>query len=84
MIDLRSDDIDAIVVEALISGAARGMQTIKYEPSDSEVLTAAVTLLDRTLRSIRKLQSDEDRFKNAGEIRRVLGDLMTDHGSVPS
>jgi hypothetical protein len=50
----------------------------------AEVLSAAFTFLDRTLRSVRKLQSLDDRFEHAEQISKALNELLVDHGKVPS
>ena len=79
-------DPDPDVVEALVRGAQSGMRKASIEDvtSASEMLTAVVVFLDRTLMGIRKIQSPEERFHNAKEINRILNELLTDHGRVPS
>lgn len=83
---LIQDDVDPQTVEDLVRGASLGMSDA-CDPgytTHAEILSAAFTLLDRTLRSIRKLQSSEDRFAHAEQIRTALNDLLADHGKVPS
>lgn len=80
------DDIDLQTVEDLVKGASLGMSDA-CDPgytTHAEIMSAAFTLLDRTLRSIRKLQSEEDRFAHAEHIRKALQDMLVDHGKVPS
>lgn len=80
------DDVDPFTVENLVRAATGGM-TKAVTPNvttHNEVLSAAFTLLDRTMRSIRKIQSPQDRFENAQLIHKALSEMLTDHGHVPS
>lgn len=81
-----SDDCDPQMVEALIKGATRGMAhaVIPAITTESEIMSAVFTLLDRTLRSLRNLQSSDVRFERAAQIHDALQGLMTDHGQVPN
>lgn len=81
-----ADDCDPQMVEILIAGATRGMANafVPDVTTTSEVMSAVFTLLDRTLRSIRKIQTPEERFDTASQIRNALQEMLTDHGSVPN
>jgi hypothetical protein len=81
-----SSDVDATMVEDLVKGASLGMSdaAIPEITTHAEVLSAAFTFLDRTLRSVRKLQSLDDRFEHAEQISKALNELLVDHGKVPS
>lgn len=81
-----SSDVDYQMVEDLVKGASLGMSdaAIPEITTHAEVLSAAFTFLDRTLRSVRKLQSLDDRFEHAEQISKALNDLLVDHGKVPS
>lgn len=80
------DDCNPVHVEALIKGASSGMAKVVIPDitTQAEVMSAVFTLLDRTLRSIRKLQTPSERFDTALQIHQALTDLLTDHGSVPN
>ncbi len=52
--------------------------------STSDVISALFTVLERTLRGIRKLQEPDERFHNAREIKKVLDELLIEFGRVPS
>lgn len=85
MLTLHQDqECDPDTVEALISAAMTAMSRIadKEFASPSEVLSAQITLLDRTLRGIRKHQEPSERFIDVKEINRVLSDLIVDHGRL--
>lgn len=79
-------DCDPEMVERLVVGATTGLaqSAIPGATSHEELLSACLTLLDRTLRSVRKLQSPEDRFTTADQVRKVLESMTIDHGHVPS
>ena len=81
-----SDDCDPQMVEALIKGATRGMAhaVVPAITTESEIMSAVFTLLDRTLRSLRNLQPTDQRFERAEQIHKALADLITDHGRVPN
>lgn len=81
-----SSDVDAQMVEDLVHGASVGMSdaAVPEVTTHAEVLSAAFTLLDRTLRSVRKLQAVDDRFEHAEQISKALNDMLVDHGKVPS
>lgn len=80
------DDCDPEMIEMLVKAASSGMSkaVIPELTTHSEVLSAAFTFLDRTLRSVRKLQTIDDRFFNATQINKALQDMITDHGHVPN
>lgn len=80
------DDCDPAMVEALITAAARGMSraVVPDITTQAEIMSAVFTLLDRTLRSFRKIQDPADRFVAAQQISKALSDLLIDHGHVPS
>lgn len=80
------NDCDADIVEGLIKGATKGLSAaiVPESTTHNEVLSAAFTFLDRTLRSVRKLQSPDDRFATASQIKDQLNALLVDHGHVPS
>lgn len=84
--NLYSRDCDPEMVETLIKGATNGMarNALPDITTHEELLSACFTLLDRTLRSVRKLQSNEERFETATQIRKALEDMLVDHGHVPS
>jgi hypothetical protein len=50
----------------------------------SDVISAQFTVLDRSLRGIRKLQDPSERFDNAREIGRILNEMLIEYGRVPS
>lgn len=81
-----TNDCDPDMVERLIVGATTGLaqSAIPGATSHEELLSACFTLLDRTLRSIRKLQSPEARFTTADQVKTILEALVVDHGHVPS
>lgn len=86
MLNLQEDlDCDPVVVEAIVIASTNAMSKAadRDEASPSEVLSAIFTLLDRSLRGVRRFQDDTERFANAKEISRVLNDLLMDHGKVP-
>lgn len=80
------DNVDPDMVESLVKGASSGMNKalIPNITTSDEVVSAAFTFLDRTLRAARKLQSAKDRFHSASEINRVLNEMLVDFGKVPS
>ena len=79
-------DCDPEMVERLVVGATTGLakSAVPGATSHEELLSACLTLLDRTLRSVRKLQSPEDRFTTADQVKTILEALVVDHGHVPS
>lgn len=79
------DDCDPITVESLVKAATNGLakEVIPNVTTEAEVISAVFTLLDRTLRSLRKLQPPDVRFQNATHINKALKDMLTDHGTVP-
>lgn len=81
-----SDNCDPVMVESLVTAAANGMQRacIPDITTNSEMISAAFTLLDRTLRNVRKHQPPTDRFFVAAQIKEALHELLLDHGSVPN
>lgn len=81
-----SDDCDEMMVERLVSATTNALSgaIIDDVTTQSEVLSAIFTLLDRTLRGVRKLQPPEERTYNAKEIARVLNEMLVDFGKVPS
>jgi hypothetical protein len=86
MMTLQEDmECDPLVVEGLVMSTMNSMskEANKLKASPSEVLSAILTLLDRSLRGVRKFQDASDRFANAKEISRTLNDLLVDHGRVP-
>lgn len=87
MMTLQEDmDCDPIVVEGLVSVSMNAMSKAadRGGASPSEVLSAILTLLDRSLRGVRKFQDPSDRFQNAKEISRTLNDMIIEHGRVPN
>jgi hypothetical protein len=87
MLNLKEDqECDTETVEALVTASTAAMSRIaeRDDASPSEVLTALFTILDRTLYGIRRFQEPAERFGNAIEIRRVLDDLIIDHGRLPN
>jgi len=80
------DPPDPHMVEAMANAAAQAMEhtAIPDITTPAEVLSAAFTLLDRTLRGIRRFQSPEDQAANAKEIARVLHEMLIDFGSLPN
>ena len=80
------DDCDEMMVERLVSATTNALSgaIIGDVTTQSEVLSAIFTLLDRTLRGVRKLQPPEERIYNAKEIARVLNEMLVDFGKVPS
>lgn len=81
-----SDECDPDMIEALIKAASTGMSraVVPDITTHSEIISAVFTFLDRTLRSMRKVQSPEDRFIIAHEINRALTEMLVDHGHVPN
>lgn len=77
-------DCDPEIVEDIIDGATEGMERAVENATTEEVVSAVFTLLDRTLRAKRKLQPSSERFTTAASIRRLLTDMIADHGTVPS
>lgn len=87
MLILQEDaDCDPLIVESLVATSMTAMSKAadRGGASPSEVLSALLTLLDRSLRGVRKFQDSADRFKNAKEISRVLNDMIIEHGRVPN
>ena len=74
---------DPFVIEDLVRAAQHAMEHSAFAESmtPSEVLSAAFTLLDRSLRTMSKLQADEDRNTNRKEVSKVLGEMLLEHGS---
>lgn len=87
MMTLQEDtECDPTIVEGLVSASMNAMSRAadRGGASPSEVLSALITLLDRSLRGVRKFQDSSDRFHNAREISRALNDLIIEHGRVPN
>lgn len=87
MITLQEDmGCDPAVVEGLVATSMNAMSKAadRGGASPSEVLSALLTLLDRSLRGVRKFQDASDRFHNAREISRALNEMIVEHGRVPS
>lgn len=80
------DAADPLMVESLVNAATNAMEraSIKDITTPSDIISASFTLLDRTLRSMRTLQSPDNRVFNAKEIARVLQDFLVDYGSLPN
>ena len=78
------NECDPDNVEYLVEAATLGMEEASHNSTTEEVVSAALTFLDRTLRAKRKLQPTHERFTTAMNIRRVLQEMIVDHGSVPS
>ena len=74
------------MIEALVKGAASGMsaELIPDYTTNEDVIDAAFTFLDRTLRAVRRLQPPSERFANAERITQAHQEMLTDHGKVPS
>lgn len=74
------------MIEALVKGAASGMtaEVIPSYTTNEDVIDAAFTFLDRTLRAIRKIQPLSERFETAERINIALNEMLADHGRVPS
>ena len=85
MLDTNVGD-DEVMIEALVRAASSAMEraSIPDITTSSEVVSAAFTLLDRTLRGIRAVQDPSDRFDTASKVADALQELMIDHGSVPN
>lgn len=75
---------DPYVIEDLVRAAQHAMEHSAFAESmtPSEVLSAAFTLLDRSLRTMAKLQSPEDRDTNRKEVAHVLSEMLLEHGSL--
>ena len=89
MLDLHhntNDVPDPLMVEALTNAAIQAMEraAIKDITTPAEVMSASFTILDRTLRAFRNLQSPDDRAFNTKEIARVLQGFLVDYGSLPN
>ena len=71
------------IIEDLVRAAQRAMERSLYAESmtPSEVLSAAFTLLDRSLRTMAKLQAPEDCNTNRKEVAHVLSEMLLEHGS---
>jgi hypothetical protein len=50
----------------------------------SDVVSALFSVLDRTLRGIRKLEDPSERFHNAEQLNKILTDMLVEFGRVPS
>ena len=74
---------DPYVIEDLVRAAQKAMEHSAFAESmtPSEVLSACFTLLDRSLRTMSKLQADEDRNTNRKEVAHVLSEMLLEHGS---
>lgn len=85
MIDYYQKGCDPEMVEDLVKAALLGLEkgVICDVTTDTEIISAMFTLLDRTLRAMRKLQTPSERFENAAEINKILREMLVDHGSVP-
>jgi hypothetical protein len=79
-----NDTCDPDNVEYMIEAATLALEESSLGSSPDEVVSAILTLLDRTLRAKRRLQPANERFTLAANVRDVLTDLITDHGKVPS
>lgn len=77
---------DPEMVEKLITAAASAMQRVAIPDvtTTSEFVSASFMLLDRTLRSVRKVAPAKDKFVNAKEFARILNEMILDHGKVPN
>lgn len=73
-------------VEQLARAAALGMEkaTIPDITTPSEILSAAFTMLGRTLTAVKKLEDPADRAYNARQINNTLSEFLVDFGQVPS
>jgi hypothetical protein len=79
-------DCDDDIVESLVKGASNGISRaiVPKLTTHNEVMSAAFTFLDRTLRSIRKLQSPDERHRTCEQINKALQEMLVDHGHIPS
>lgn len=77
-------ECDPDSVEYICEAATAAMEEASQDATPDEVVSAMFTLLDRTLRAKRKLQHSSERFATAENIRRVLSEMIVDHGKVPS
>lgn len=82
----QSDECDPDMIEALIKAASNGMSraVVPDITTHSEIISAAFTFLDRTLRSMRKVQAPDERFTTALEVNKALTEMLIDHGHVPN
>ncbi len=77
---------DPEMVEDLVKAALVGLEksVITDVTTDTEIISAMFTLLDRTLRAMRRLQTPSERFQNAAEINKALQEMLLDYGYVPN
>lgn len=89
MLTLKADThngSDPYMVESLVTAATGAMEraSIPDITTYSDILSASFTILDRTLRVVRKMQSPEDQSFNTREIAKVLQEFLVDYGSLPN
>ena len=77
---------DPYVIEDLVRAAQHAMEHSAFAESmtPSEVLSACFTLLDRSLRTMAKLQAPEDRVTNIRAVNSVLSEMLLEHGCLPN
>lgn len=82
----QSSDCDPVMIEKLVAAASSAMSkaAIPHVTTISEILSATLTLLDRSLRMVRLVRSPEDRITNTAEVARALNNLLIDHGKLPN
>ena len=87
MLNLREDlECSPFVVDTLVGAFTKVIDSAAKvdEITPSEIISALVVLLDRSLRGARKFQDPTARFEDAAEISRVLNNLLIEHGRVPN
>ncbi len=84
--DTFHDAPDPYMVESLVTAATHAMEraSIPEITTSSEVLSASLTLLARTLSAIKQMEAPEDRVFNTKEIAKVLQEFIVDFGSIPN
>ena len=82
----RAQSSDPYVIEDLVNAAQHAMEHSAFAESmsPSEVLSACFTLLDRSLRTMAKLQAPEDRVTNIKAVNHVLSEMLLEHGCLPN
>lgn len=85
MVDM-FDECDPEMVKVLMEAALKGMKNacIEEVTTPSEIVSAAFTLLDHILITVRENQPPETRPQNTREIYKMLADLTLEHGKLPN
>jgi hypothetical protein len=80
-IESLSTDPNMVVRLIQAMGSALDRAVVPEVTTTSDILTAVLTLLDRTLRISRQVQDPKDSLHNSQEVERVLIDMIMEFGN---